>query len=84
MTRRLRNVTITLDDETATWARMEAARRHVSVSRMIAGLLRERMLGQDEYESARQRYLSQEPRSHRKAGARYPSRESLHERDRLR
>ena len=84
MTRRLRNVTITLDEETARWARVEAARRDTSVSRFVAELLQERRLGGDEYESARQRYLAQEPGSHRRQGQKLPSRDELHDRDALR
>ena len=84
MSRQLRNITITLDEETARWARMEAARLDTSLSRMIAVMLREKMLGADDYEAARLRYFSQEPRVHRAPGQRYPAREELHERDRLR
>lgn len=41
--RRLRNVTVTLEEEVAQWARIEAARRDTSVSRLLGGLLKERM-----------------------------------------
>ncbi|MGH7447715.1 MAG: hypothetical protein ACRELT_09155 [Longimicrobiales bacterium] len=84
MGRRLRNVTITLDEEAARWARIEAARRDTSVSQLVAQLLREKMIGSDEYEAARRRYFAGEPKVHRALGARYPARDELHERDRLR
>jgi hypothetical protein len=84
MTRNLKNVTITLDEELARWARVEAARRDTSVSQLVAQLLREQMLGVDAYAAARQRYFAQEARVHRTPGARYPTRDELHERDRLR
>jgi hypothetical protein len=84
MPRNLRNVTITLDEEVARWARLEAAREATSVSNLIARMLRERMLGADDYEAARRRYFSQEARVHSKTGQPYPSRDELHERDRLR
>ena len=84
MIRRLRNVTITLDEETARWARIQAADRDVSVSRFIAELLRDRMIGAGDYEEAARRYLAQEPRVHRGPGHRYPTRDEIHERDRLR
>ena len=84
MARKLRNVTITLDEEVARWARVEAARRDTSVSQMLAQLLREQMLGADTYEALRARYFAQEPRVHRRLGARYPERDELHARDRLR
>ena len=42
-TRRLRNVTVTLEEEVAQWARIEAARQDSSVSRLLGALLKERM-----------------------------------------
>ncbi len=42
-TARLRNVTVTLEEDVAQWARIEAARRDTSVSRLLGELLKERM-----------------------------------------
>jgi hypothetical protein len=42
-TTRLRNVTVTLEEDVAQWARIEAARRDTSVSRLLGELLKERM-----------------------------------------
>jgi hypothetical protein len=42
-THRLRNVTVTLEEDVAQWARIEAARRDTSVSRLLGALLKERM-----------------------------------------
>lgn len=84
MTRKLRNVTVTLDEETARWARIEAARRDTSVSRLVGEILRERMTREPEYQAARERYFAQEPRVHRRPGQRYPSRDELHDRRGLR
>jgi hypothetical protein len=42
-TRRLRNVTVTLEEDVAKWARIEAARRDTSVSQLLGALLKERM-----------------------------------------
>ncbi len=50
------NVTITLDDQTALWARMEAASRDTSVSRFVGELLRQQMLDSAEYDRARRSY----------------------------
>ena len=44
---RLRNVTVTLEEDVAQWARMEAARRDTSVSRLLGELLKERMSTRD-------------------------------------
>lgn len=74
-----RNVTIILDEETARWARIEAARRNTSVSQLVGALLREHMERERSYEAARNRYLSSEPYLVNRKG-RYPSRDELHER----
>lgn len=84
MARHLRNVTITLDEETARWARLEAARLDTSVSRLLGDVLRERMAGESEYASAMARYLAQVPGHHRRSGERLPTRDELHDRQRLR
>lgn len=80
----MRNVTVTLDDETARWARVEAARRDVSVSSLIRQLLQELMGSEERYESAMERYLEREPRALKRGRARYPRREDLHDRAGLR
>jgi hypothetical protein len=45
-TRRLRNVTVTLEEDVAQWARIEAARRDTSLSRFLGALLKERVNAQ--------------------------------------
>lgn len=39
----VKNVTITLDEETARWLRIEVAERNTRVSRLVGRLLRDRM-----------------------------------------
>ena len=46
-TNRLRNVTVTLEEDVAQWARIEAARRDTSVSRLLGELLKEHMSARD-------------------------------------
>lgn len=77
----MKNVTITLDEETARWARIEAAKGEQSVSSFLRALLRQRMEGDDTYSSARARYLARGPVA---MGGRRPSREELHDRAALR
>jgi hypothetical protein len=84
MTRALKNVTVTLDQDTARWARLEAARRDTSVSRLLADLLKREMEGRDAYELARVRFLAQAPGVHRPSGQPLPIREDLHDRPGLR
>jgi hypothetical protein len=75
-----RNVTITLDEETARWARVEAARADVSVSRFVGSLLRERMEQSSAYEKARRRFLARAPYLEPVEGRRLPTRDDLHDR----
>lgn len=79
----MRNVTVTLDEETARWARIEAAQREMSLSSFIRQLLRERMGGQVAYAGAKSRYLSRAD-SNLSEGGVYPAREELHDRVGLR
>ena len=56
----MKNVTVTMEDLVADWARMEAARRNTSVSRMIGEMLAEKMRHDDAYERAMQDWTSRE------------------------
>ncbi|MFW6085299.1 MAG: hypothetical protein ACODAA_08800 [Gemmatimonadota bacterium] len=74
-----RNVTITMDEETARWARVEAARRDTSVSQWIGRLLRRHRERDEAYEAERQAFKRTPPRPLKKGGG-YPSRDELHDR----
>jgi hypothetical protein len=79
----LRNVTITLDEETARWVRLEAAKQETSVSKFVGQVLREQMVEDSRYERAMKSYLSRKPRPLGFAAQR-PTREALHDRAGLR
>lgn len=79
----MRNVTVALADDLARWARVEAARRDVSVSRFIHSLIDEERRRQDQYETAMRDYFSRSARP-LSGGAPYPKREELYERPGLR
>lgn len=57
----MKNVTITMEDHVADWARMEAARRNSSVSRMVGEMLAEKMRRDDAYEQAMREALEFKP-----------------------
>lgn len=78
----LRNITITLEDDVARWAKIEAARQDTSVSRLLASMLKDRMQGEAVYEKSMRRALARKP--FLKSEGRYLSREEAHERARLR
>jgi len=74
----LRNVTITLDEEVALWARVKAAEANTSVSRLLGGVLKRMMQQQQHFDRARRDFqrigtavISEAP---------YPRREDLHDR----
>jgi hypothetical protein len=48
----MKNVTVTMEDSVAEWARLEAARRNTSVSRLVGEMLAEKMRRSDSYERA--------------------------------
>lgn len=80
----MKNVTITLDEETAAWARIYAAKKNVSLSRYVGELLHDRMLESREYEESMREFLTQKPVKLKKAGGRYLTRDEAHDRTRLR
>ena len=82
MKTKLRNVTVTLEEKVAQWARIEAARQDMSVSRLLATILKERMLQKDSYEAAMRRALARKPFP--KSDGKYLTREEVHDRARLR
>jgi hypothetical protein len=73
----MKNVTVTMEDSVADWARMEAARRNTSVSRLIGELLAEKMRNDDAYERAMNEWLQRD--LHFKSdGAPYPRRDEIY------
>jgi hypothetical protein len=80
----VKNVTITLDEKTAAWARVYAARNNLSVSRLIGEMLQQRMRESHKYEEAMRRFLSKAPAKLNRSGKKYPRREDLHDRARIR
>ena len=80
----MKNVTITLDERTAAWARVYAARHDMSVSRLVGEMLQQRMGELHEYDQAMRRFLAKPPIKFKRTGTRYPTRDELYDRARLR
>ena len=78
----LRNVTVTLEENVARWARIEAARQDTSVSQLLARILKERMRESDDYDRAMRQALARKP--FLKTDGKYLSREEVHDRSRFR
>jgi hypothetical protein len=73
----MKNVTVTMEDSVADWARMEAARRNTSVSRLVGEMLAEKMRHDDAYERAMNEWL-QRDLSFKSDGSAYPKRDDTY------
>ena len=80
----MKNITITLDETTAAWARVHAAKHNKSVSRLVGEMLQKHMRESREYDEAMRRYLAKKPFKLKGPRQRYPRREELYDRGRLR
>ncbi|MCY3624490.1 MAG: hypothetical protein OXH82_07150 [Candidatus Dadabacteria bacterium] len=78
----MKNITITLQEDTALWLKgqAQAAKNGCSVSRWVAELLERTKNREDEHEVAMEAFLSRKPRKLKWVDGRPPSREELHER----
>ena len=74
----MKNVTVTMEDSVADWARIEAARRNTSVSRLVGEMLAEKMRHDDAYERAMREAL--EFKSWGASDGRYLTREEIYDR----
>ncbi|MFT4242920.1 MAG: CopG family transcriptional regulator [Acidovorax sp.] len=57
----MKNVTITVEDSALEWARIEAAKRNTSVSRLVGEMLAEKMRRDDAYGQAMREALKFKP-----------------------
>ena len=78
----MKNVTVTMEDTVADWARMEAARRNTSVSRLVGEMLADKMRHDDAYERAMREAL--EWRSWGKSDGSYLTRDEMYDRSQRR
>lgn len=76
----MKNVTVTLPEETARWVRVWAAEQGKSVSAALADLLEERRHDRERRERALEEFRSVPHVMLGPTGQGYPSRDSLHER----
>ncbi|MCB1547819.1 MAG: hypothetical protein KDJ41_08315 [Hyphomicrobiaceae bacterium] len=70
----MKAISIQLDEDVARWARMKAAERETSLSKMIGELLRQTMLDEQGFEAARRDFASVKPVALKLPGEPYPGR----------
>ncbi|MGC9450180.1 MAG: hypothetical protein ACP5I4_01925 [Oceanipulchritudo sp.] len=76
----MKNVTITLEEEVARWARVWAAEHNTSVSRLLGETLKARMQSEQNYGRAQARYFSRKAKPLKGARQNYPKRDAIYER----
>jgi hypothetical protein len=82
MRKESRRLTVTLEEDVARWARAEAEKQGTSVSVLLAQILKEQMITQDEYLNAMHASLARKP--FLKSDGKLLSRDELHDRARFR
>ena len=80
----MKNLTITLDEETARLARIRASEREMSLSRYIGEVLRKELRHDDAYEAAYRAWRGEKPFPLKGPPEPYPKREELYDRPVLR
>ena len=75
----MKNVTVSLEECVADFARIEAARRNTSVSRLVGDMLAEKTRHDDAYGRAMNEWVSRDC-GWKSNGAPYPGREKTHDR----
>jgi hypothetical protein len=80
----VKNITITLDERTAAWVRVQAAKLEMSVSRYVGELLHKKMTQSREYDQAMQHWLSRKPVRLQEDAAPYPTRDEINDRKSIR
>jgi len=80
----MKNVTVTLPEETALWVRVRAAEQNRSVSSWLAELVEQMRRREDAYEVAMASALARRPRKMEWVAGRRPTRAELHDRAGLR
>jgi hypothetical protein len=76
----MKNVTITLDEETAEKARVQAAERKMSLSRYVGEVLRKELRHADEYEAAYRAWRNAKPFPLKGPPKPYPKRDEIYDR----
>jgi plasmid stability protein len=80
----MKNITISLDADTAAWLRVKAAEQSKSVSRFVGELLQRQIKERLDYQRAMESFLSKPAIKLREPGEPLPKREELYDRPRLR
>lgn len=76
----MKRIIVALDATTAARARLEAAKRSMSLSRYIGEVLRRHLRASDDYEAAYRAWRAEKPFALKGPARPYPKREELYDR----
>lgn len=76
----MKNVTITVEDSALEWARIQAAKRNTSVSRLVGEMLADKMRHDNVYARAYTAWRT-DTRTWCSDGSPYPTREEIYDRE---
>lgn len=76
----MKNVTITIEEDVARWARVWAAEHDTSVSRILGETLKEKMDKEASYARAQKSYFSRQAKPLKGSKQTYPERNEVYER----
>lgn len=82
----MKNITVTLDDQTAEWLRTAAAAKGISMSRFLGEMVRKQLPQARDYEQAMNRWLARRAfdKPLTAPGEKLPTREEIYDRPVLR
>jgi hypothetical protein len=80
----MKNITITLDEQTAKWAREQATAQGISLSRYVGEVVRKQLPKAQSYERAMRNWLAMKPWNLEWPEGRLPTRDELYDRPVLR
>jgi len=76
----MRNVTLSLKENVARWARVKAAEQDKSLSRFLTDLLEVQMKHESDYAAAHERFKQGKPFPFREPGEKLPTRDEIYDR----
>ena len=76
----MKDLTITLDDETLEWLQVKAAEKGLSVSQLVSEMLASHREQENDYDAAHKNYLARGPFPLTGQPQQYPTRDALYDR----
>ncbi len=76
----MKNITISISEDTAKWLRVSAAEHELSVSKYVSRMIEEKWQNEAAYVQAKEHFLNKKPKDLKRSGVSYHSKDEIHER----